>query len=189
MKELQGGGEKMSKIQVRISYFFNKNSIELRKQIQNCLIKEIGGVENKIKIKKGKYGKPYIANEHGIDYNIAHTIGVGVIAFCEHSIGVDVEYVRGIPEEVLKRCYHSEEQQYVLEANGKKEMERRFYEVWTKKEAYVKYLGVGINNQFPLYNVFDKLISDNFHSIYINDYIITVYVEGECFAIWEKGRI
>lgn len=142
-----------------------------------------------IKVKKDEHGKPYILDPPGIEYNISYTSGVCLIAFSERPIGVDVEHVREIPRDILERCYNREEQQYVFKGRNQKEKEIRFYEIWTQKEAYVKYLGIGTNNEFVSINVLNKSISGNFQSVYMDGYIMTVYTDGNYYTIWERREI
>ena len=54
-------------------------------------------------------------------------------------MGVDIEKIGNIPPNILKKCFSSLEQSRVT-AEGA----AAFYELWTKKESYLKYLGEGI---------------------------------------------
>ena len=55
--------------------------------------------------------------------------------------------------------------------------EKRFFEVWTKKEAFLKYKGTGITAGLDSVNVFDCY--PNIKTFYFEDYIISVCSEKD----------
>lgn len=121
------------------------------------------GTENAFNlIKKEKGGKPYIEGAN-YDFSIADTKGAVVVAvtgdgkiipdvFCIDKIckkiGVDIEWAdRVVSEEsmarVLKKMYSEKEREYV--SAGTAGCNRRFLEIWTKKESIVKATGQGLS--------------------------------------------
>ena len=76
-------------------------------------------------------------------FNIAHTDGMIVIAIADQEVGVDVEYKkRKIRADLYKKVLSETEKLIYLRKN---EMSTYFLTCWVKKEAYLKYLGTGID--------------------------------------------
>lgn len=99
-----------------------------------------------------KNGKPYIENCK-IHFNISHCENMLVLAFSDEEIGIDVERIRPISLNILKRFYSEKEQEYVLghrptkddfQKSESEEILERFYRVFTLKEAICKKSGIGI---------------------------------------------
>jgi 4'-phosphopantetheinyl transferase len=96
---------------------------------------------------RGESGRPFIAREHAIelDFNIAHTNGmVAVAAGWDLRLGIDVEaFARRRNLEIARR-YFSAREIAGLAALPPEDQPRRFLELWTLKEAYLKAIGTGI---------------------------------------------
>lgn len=188
---MNGETNSMSLLKVQVYYIFNKQEKKLKKEINELLNKKIMNIfqvsADIIKFGMNDYGKPYISQPQGMEYNISHTQGMGVMALSQYPVGVDIELIKDIPKGVLKRCYHLEEQQYVLKREDYREKKIRFYEIWTKKEAYVKWLGTGIDKEFSTFSVLDELICHNFQTVYMNGYIMTLYTDQNYYSVWERG--
>lgn len=100
----------------------------------------------------GQYGRPFIENSNErikLSFNISHTEGLVVIAVAEaEEVGVDVENVRHpAPIRIAKRFFSQSESDALLALEADRQS-RRFYEIWTLKESYVKAIGIGL--QMPL---------------------------------------
>lgn len=133
-----------------------------RKKIPSVLSKELlvqilseQGYEISINdIKKTLLGKPYIEN---IPYrfSFSYSDNVLAIAIADSDVGVDIEKVDFCKRTdlIIKKVFSQNEKEYVNQQINTKE---RFFEIWTKKEAYVKYLGIGIDSGFKNYDVFSK---------------------------------
>ena len=79
-----------------------------------------------------------------IEFNIAHSGGDAIIALAEGvAIGVDIELLRPIADvESLARVVFSDAERRQLELAADPVL--AFLNGWTRKEAYVKALGVGL---------------------------------------------
>jgi phosphopantetheinyl transferase len=95
---------------------------------------------------RGLYGKPSIQKySRKMFFNLSHSSGVSVLAFDpEHEIGVDVEKTDAEfeYEPIVRQFFTQEEGQYIRQSEGGSM--KRFYEIWTRKEAYLKAVGAGI---------------------------------------------
>jgi 4'-phosphopantetheinyl transferase len=93
----------------------------------------------------GSHGKPLLDPDCGLVFSVAHTDGLTVVAVCTgDEVGVDVERVdRRVPLGVAGRWFAPAELE-ALAAAPEPERARRFLELWTLKEAYVKARGLGV---------------------------------------------
>ncbi|MCR5626321.1 MAG: 4'-phosphopantetheinyl transferase superfamily protein [Lachnospiraceae bacterium] len=88
--------------------------------------------------------KPELKNKE-FYFNLSHAHEAAVIAFSEKPVGVDMEYLdRKIkPEGIEKRYFSEGERRSLYEAD---DLKKRFFEIWTMKEAYGKLKGGGISD-------------------------------------------
>ena len=82
-------------------------------------------------------GKPYLIGG-GCFFSLSHTPGLIVCAVSDGETGADAERVRTPPARVSSRF--AEAERLWIGNSGE-----RFFRVWTRKEAYGKYLGCGIS--------------------------------------------
>jgi 4'-phosphopantetheinyl transferase len=106
-----------------------------------------------IVISTGEFGKPYVSKPFNINdlaFNLSHSGAVCLVAVgYGREIGVDVEKLRDdVAVEDLATRYFSREEVAELQAlpNGLRRL--GFFLCWTRKEAYVKAKGLGL--QIPL---------------------------------------
>ena len=138
------------------------------------LAKELGLSPNHLKFGFSEYGKPFCLNSSKIKFNLSHTKMFIIVGFLKDGeVGVDVERLKNPLFDVMDLCFNKNEIDYVnsCETNQKK----LFFEVWTKKEAYLKWQGTGIVSDLDMIDTgeFDEL----FHSYTIDDYLCTLCSE------------
>jgi 4'-phosphopantetheinyl transferase len=98
------------------------------------------------------YGKPELvaACGSGLKFNLSHSGEVALMGVSLHSpLGVDIELVRDIPDFLAIAEHHfapSEIEQLLRLAPAQRR--ESFYVTWTRKEAFIKALGLGLS--FPL---------------------------------------
>jgi 4'-phosphopantetheinyl transferase len=120
-------------------------------------------------------GKPYVIGHDDIDFNISHTKGMILCSVTDKGrVGVDVERIRHIKYNIMKRCFNLEEISYVEQLPL---TDRKFFEIWTKKEAYTKYLGTGLTIDITTINMLSKEHSDKLYSFGSEDYIFSIYCD------------
>ncbi|MDY3052702.1 MAG: 4'-phosphopantetheinyl transferase superfamily protein [Ndongobacter sp.] len=116
-------------------------------------------------------GKPFFEKADGCHFNVSYSGEWMAIAASDQEIGVDIERRRGILTGALRRCFTEREQDYV---QGD---ERRFFELWTRKEAYVKHSGQGLKLDLrqvcPLSG--ERAADANWHTLWMGDLCISVY--------------
>jgi 4'-phosphopantetheinyl transferase len=101
----------------------------------------------------GLHGKPSLSGENassGLCFNLSHSSGLAVYAIArERNLGIDVEHVR--PEsagEDIARRYFSAREVSDLRMLPPEAKVDGFFHCWTRKEAYLKATGMGL--QIPL---------------------------------------
>ncbi len=127
---------------------------------------------NNVEIMKTEKGKPYFKNAIGLYFSLSHTHGLTIIALGDSEVGVDVEKIRKADLRVARR-FLKEEADYITAPDS----DRRFFEVWTKKEAFLKYKGTGLAGGLDSVNVFE--CHPKIKTICFEDYIISVCSESE----------
>jgi 4'-phosphopantetheinyl transferase len=97
----------------------------------------------------GEHGKPALAGRWGaadLHFNMSHSRAVALCAVARgQQVGVDVEHPRDQVnfERIAERFFSLEEFEALMELPAPKRR-RAFYNIWTRKEAYVKTRGDGI---------------------------------------------
>ncbi len=92
----------------------------------------------------GPKGKPYV--DGGLHFNLAHSGGVALFAFCAgEEVGVDLESIREIDdaEAIVRRYFAPAEIERWIAAPPPLRT-RTFFECWTRMEAIGKALGDGL---------------------------------------------
>lgn len=110
---------------------------------------------DEIKISYNSYGKPYIDDVNDYRFNVTHSENHIVIAVSKKDIGVDIEHMKKDDEQIAKRFFTVEEYEYIYH-NEDDRFTKRFYQIWTLKESYIKALGKGLS--IPL-NSFEFIIN------------------------------
>lgn len=115
--------------------------------VKKYLSKMYGITKEKIEIKKGKHGKPYVLNLPA-HFNISHSGNYVVVAISDCPIGIDLEIIKDFSAILAKKLFNDDELKYISGAGPSRKkflMQKSFYEIWTAKEAYLKYVGNGIS--------------------------------------------
>jgi 4'-phosphopantetheinyl transferase len=93
------------------------------------------------------HGKPSIASEEKVCFNLSHSGDLALYAFArDKELGIDIERFRAMPDmEQVARHFFSKGE--VSDLFNLPEGERRaaFFRCWTRKEAFVKALGDGLS--------------------------------------------
>jgi 4'-phosphopantetheinyl transferase len=91
--------------------------------------------------------KPYLSSHPSLCFNISHSEDFAVIAISLNKIGVDIEYISKdfTFTNLLPDIFDNNEVLAIQNAVNKK---HAFYTLWTRKEALVKALGKGIDDDF-----------------------------------------
>lgn len=96
----------------------------------------------------GERGKPLLKLEHihPLQFNLSHSQEYALYGFAyHHLIGVDLEYLREMPDllKIARRFFSNREYELLVEAS-EEVRSKLFFQLWTAKEAYLKAIGTGI---------------------------------------------
>ena len=103
----------------------------------------------------GAYGKPELASEHVLRFNLSHSHEVALLAVAlDAELGVDVEHIRAdFASEEIARRFFSRAEVEVFNALPKEEQVAAFFRCWTRKEAYIKAIGKGLSQALDAFDV------------------------------------
>lgn len=92
-----------------------------------------------------EHDKPYLQSVD-ISFNVSHSHDFALVAIgLKRNIGVDIEKIReNVEYEKLAKRFFSGFEHAALMQVPKRQRERVFYTIWTRKEAFVKAIGKGI---------------------------------------------
>lgn len=136
------------------------------------------GISEKLEISRFEGGKPYLVGHPSIDFNISHTSGMVMCGITDNGkIGVDVDHIRKVHKNVALKVYNEAEINYINEIEEC--YENRFFEIWTKKEAYTKYLGTGLRNNLTDINMLSKEHSNDLLFWNEEQFFFSVYSDSE----------
>ncbi|EFJ24908.1 hypothetical protein SELMODRAFT_149567 [Selaginella moellendorffii] len=137
-----------------------KERLLTRALVRTTLARYSGGTiaPGSLKFSKNEFGKPELVGTNGLCFSLSHTSSLISCAVTTHSeLGVDVEDKRRVFGSNLMRLarrWLSDKEVSWLQgfaSSSSDEQRRRFIQLWTLKEAYVKALGRGISGA-PLSN-------------------------------------
>jgi 4'-phosphopantetheinyl transferase len=142
----------------------NKRELLNRSLLDYCANKNIAIPENGIHIERTSTGKPEITNMESIHFSISHTKDLFICAIQGEALGIDIEDIflknalnntiidgMGISKRyigIAKRFFSDDENEYLI-ANGIK----GFFQIWVRKEAYIKAKGTGISEGLNKFSV------------------------------------
>ena len=91
--------------------------------------------------------KPYLSSHPWLYFNISHSENYAVIAISLNKVGIDIEYISQDFDftTLLPDVFDNNE---VLAIQNADNIKHTFYKSWTRKEALVKGLGRGIDDDF-----------------------------------------
>ncbi|PJF23862.1 MAG: hypothetical protein CUN53_20745, partial [Phototrophicales bacterium] len=83
-------------------------------------------------------------------FSLTHRRGVSIIALADQPVGVDLEFTDSQVEiDAIAARFFAPDELKTLRSPPIDERRDRFFRLWTRKEAFVKALGVGISGAFP----------------------------------------
>lgn len=134
----------------------------------------------------GAHGKPYIEGCE-VQFNLSHCGNVILAAFSEDEIGADIEITGRSGNAMVQRAFTQGERDYIAVAPSEQAARRRFCEIWTAKEAFLKLHGVGLSGGLNFAaadgsGLFDEIVSREFGSAAIFRRRVNVELERGDFV-------
>jgi 4'-phosphopantetheinyl transferase len=114
------------------------------------LSKLLGKKAKSISLGESEHGKPFVP---GLDlpFSISRTRNLFAFAVGHSNqfLGVDIEQIK--PEiditNISRNYFSDKEQQLISSLKNSDDQKRTFFEIWTRKEALLKAIGIGINTE------------------------------------------
>jgi 4'-phosphopantetheinyl transferase len=113
----------------------------------------------------GHYPDDFIYNPHGkpslvegVQFSVSHSKRHVAAVVSNNSIGVDIETLRDVSKFSFETILSTKELMQVQSSRYEPEVE--FWKLWTRKEAYLKCLGTGINSDLREVEVIDDDLAD-----------------------------
>lgn len=110
-----------------------------------------------------KHGKPMIVGYDNIEFNVSHSKNYWAMMISQNGeVGIDIEYhkERKNMEKIIANYFHMTEYKQYKKYKTINEKINFFYYIWTRKEAFSKFLGEGLSYNFSLNNLIENPISD-----------------------------
>lgn len=100
---------------------------------------------NSFKIRYEKKGKPYLEGED-VYFNISHSGDYVVCAVCDKEVGIDIQKIEKNKDFLkLARRFFTKEEALEIESVDEERRPEVFTTLWSIKESYVKYTGIGLS--------------------------------------------
>lgn len=108
-----------------------------------------------IQFREGLHGKPALADVSSVKFNASHSGDLGLYAVAYgRELGVDIEQHRVLDDfEDVASHYFATPEQAQLKLLPAKERAVAFFRCWTRKEAYVKAVGIGLSCPLASFSV------------------------------------
>ncbi|MCE6950259.1 4'-phosphopantetheinyl transferase superfamily protein [Cereibacter sphaeroides] len=105
----------------------------------------------RIAFRYNRFGRPELPG--GPSFNLSHCGGLAALALCSSAaVGVDIEAIRPIERAVATRFFAPSELQ-ALEPLAGADWEQAFFRLWTRKEAFLKAVGTGLDTPLASFDV------------------------------------
>jgi len=110
----------------------------------------------RIEIILDKNKKPVLKDRLQLHFNVSHSRGSIALAFSDNNIGIDVEYIDNNFDykPIAKACFAMAEMDCLRESCNAAE---EFFKLWTRKEAFLKANGKGLNDDMNQLNCLGEL--------------------------------
>jgi 4'-phosphopantetheinyl transferase len=129
--------------------------VTARGLLRRLLGRYLGLEPSRLRFGYGPRGKPFLAGEDELRFNVSHSGGLALLAFAwDRELGVDVEEERPVEEaEAIARRYFSSWEERELRLLTEVERQAAFFRCWTRKEAFIKATGDGLSRSLDAFDV------------------------------------
>ena len=141
-------------------FYFEQDKIafSFRRYCLKKLLSEYLGIELPgVKIKLSKYEKPVLEDRYrSLKFSISHSDEFVLYAFSRaYEIGADIECCENKMNfmGVASRFFSEDEYEFLRETETENKLEA-FYNIWTCKEAFLKYSGTGLYKKLSAFSLF-----------------------------------
>lgn len=128
-------------------------------------------------------GKPRLTGAENFHFNLSHSGKWVVIAWGDSPVGVDVEAIResGGMETIARRHFTEAEYRHIF--SGETIRPERFFQIWTGKESYLKYLGTGLTKALSSFSAIAPTVEDPPGTPLSSLYLHSFRLEDACLSL------
>lgn len=108
-----------------------------------------------------------------VHFSVSHSGAWALCALSNRPVGADIEKIRPVRPALIRRVCTPDELAFVHDAADSGEAERRFFRVWTGKEAFFKREGTGITSLQSI-SVLDETVRRNLIFFCAGDYAVSL---------------
>ena len=124
-----------------------------------------------LKISENKWGKPLIIGNHNYCMSLSHSIDMISCALdVNNKLGIDIEKISFVPAELKDTIFHSNEYSNIYS-------QEKFFPIWTAKEAFSKYTGNGLSEDFSQLDTTSSTFQKHIVQWKENDFFCSVYAD------------
>ncbi|MFP3155738.1 4'-phosphopantetheinyl transferase superfamily protein [Lachnospiraceae bacterium ZAX-1] len=140
----------------------------------------IGTSTSNLDIHTDSNRKPYLHDFRDYHFNLSHTRNCILLCISNNcSVGADIEKISNPPYEISNNCFHPKEKEFI-DSGIPQEKAKRFFEIWTKKESYLKKCGTGLTTNLTKINTLSL-------PVYYQMYHYGNYISAICSDINHTG--
>lgn len=155
--------------------------VAARAGLRAVLARYTGAAPEAIRFSRGPHGKPRLADAAEPRFNLAHSGGLALVAVTAgREVGVDVEAVRPLEDAagIAARFFSpAERARYAAAPPGAREA--AFFEIWTRKEAWLKASETGLSRSLSAIDLDDEAARFRIRSfVPASGYAAAVATEG-----------
>lgn len=144
--------------------------------IRSEIMTALGLHNDAIRFSYNSYGKPFLDGFADYQFSVSHTDGCVAFAGGSQSVGIDVEKIAKYDPQIPGHFFAPQEAQWIEEQADRS---MAFYDIWTKKEAYLKMLGTGLSKPLQSFNVFSHGLNAKWITKKLSNHIMTLCCEDK----------
>lgn len=135
-------------------------------------------------IETSPFGKPMVKGAADFHFNLSHSGQWVVIAYSSRPVGIDVEKIcwDSGKENLARRYFAADEQEFVFGKSWQGRAER-FFQIWTSKESYLKYIGTGLQKALNSFSVLQMPAPNCFTIQPDGGYSMSLWTEEEAYEL------
>lgn len=145
--------------QIRANHFrFEKDRVQFvlaRGILRQLLAGYLSMEASELRFQYTPLGKPYILRDYGLDFNVSHSSSLALFGFTiGRMIGIDIEFMSvNIEFASMVKQFFSPYEIKTLFSLPVSQQAEAFYMCWTRKEALIKAIGIGLSLPLDQFDV------------------------------------
>ncbi|WP_164716677.1 4'-phosphopantetheinyl transferase family protein [Paenibacillus whitsoniae] len=128
--------------------------------LRSIVCNQLGIANRSIAFVTNAYGKPQLATDVGLHFNVSHSGRWVVCLTDELPVGVDVEKHAPFDPKIAHSFFTEAEVRFLEEPAHPEERQHRFFQLWTAKESCIKAVGKGLSLPLHSFSVVPAISSD-----------------------------